>query len=91
VNGVVAVSVFFGGGGVSHPNHVVGFLDGNQWVLATTRASTHGPQLGVWGDYVSCATHDPEATEWVATGFTLQGGTSLQFIEPQYTQFGIGP
>jgi hypothetical protein len=91
VNGTVGLSVFMGGGGSLHPRHVVGFLSGSQWVLAATRDSTNGPFNGVWGDYVSCATHDPNATEWVATGFTLQGGTGLQAIEPQYVQFGVGP
>jgi hypothetical protein len=88
-NGVVGISLFFGGGEQSHPGHVVGFLEGDQWVLALSGASTHGPVGGSWGDYVSCEVHDPEGTEWVASGYTLQGGTDRQFIEPRYVHFGI--
>jgi hypothetical protein len=91
VNGTVGISLFYGGGGVRHPVHVVGFLDGINWAFAATRASTHGPITGGWGDYVSCATHHPNATEWVAAGFTLQGGSSLRFVEPQYARFDVGP
>jgi hypothetical protein len=92
-NGVVGVSVCYGGGGTSHPKHVVGFLDGNQWVLGITSESTHGPSpfTPVWGDYLSCVQHHPTTTEWVATGFTMQGGSALYNIEPQFTRFAVGP
>ncbi len=90
-NGVVGISLFFGGGGQSHPGHVVGFLDGDQWVLALSRTSTHGPSGGSWGDYVSCEAYDPDREEWVASGYTLQGGRDRQFIEPRYVHFGISP
>jgi hypothetical protein len=88
-DGVVGVSLFFGGGGQSHPTHVVGFRDGSQWTVATSRASTHGPAGGRWGDYLSCRLHDPDTAEWVASGYTLQGGTDRRFIEPQYVHFGV--
>jgi hypothetical protein len=90
-DGQVGASVFFGGAGQLHPNHVVGFLDGGQWVLAITQASTHGPADTKWGDYLSCRVQDPDAAEWVASGYTLQGGTGREFIEPRYVHFGTGP
>ena len=70
--GVVGVSLFFGGG-TRHPSHVVGFRDGDAWRLVVTRSSTHGPNGGAWGDYVWCTRHQPQTSEWVASGFTLQG------------------
>jgi hypothetical protein len=87
--GVLGVSLFFGGG-TRHPTHVVGFRDGNEWRLVITRASTDGPSGGTWGDYLSCRRHAPGSSEWVASGFTLQGGTDRRNVEPQYVHFGIG-
>jgi hypothetical protein len=89
-DGTVGISLFQGGG-PGDPMHVVGFLSGNQWVLQGTIESTHGPSSGLWGDYSSCATHDPNGTDWVAAGFTLQGGNNFQFVDPQFVQFGVGP
>src|SRR3712207_9505559 len=40
VNGVLGVSLFFGGGD-RQPAHVVGFRDGAEWRLAITAQSTH--------------------------------------------------
>ena len=91
VDGVVGVSLFFGGGGKSHPGHVVGFMDGGEWVLAGSSDSTDGPAGGSWGDYVSCAVHEPNGNEWVASGYTLQGGADRESIEPRYVRFAIEP
>lgn len=87
--GVVGVSLFMGGG-TRHPTHLVGFRDGSAWRLVISRSSTHGPTGGAWGDYLSCKRHQPQSSEWVASGFTLQGGTERRNVEPQYVRFGIG-
>jgi hypothetical protein len=87
--GVVGVSLFFGGG-TRHPSHVVGFRDGEAWRLVITRSSTHGPSGGTWGDYLSCKRYQPQTSEWVASGYTLQGGTDRRNVAPQYVRFGIG-
>ena len=87
--GVVGVSVFFGGG-PRHPCHTVGFRDGGAWRLVITRASTDGPPGGAWGDYLSCRRYNPQSAEWVASGFTLQGGTDRRNVEPQYVHYAIG-
>jgi hypothetical protein len=87
--GVIGVSLFFGGG-TRHPAHVVGFRDGAEWRLVITRAGTNGPPGGAWGDYLSCRRYAPGSSEWVASGFTLQGGTDRRNVEPQYVHFGIG-
>ena len=90
-DGVLGVSLFFGGGGISHPAHVVGFLESGQWILATSRVSTHGPADAKWGDYLSCGAKDPDARQWVASGYTLQGGSDRLSIEPQYVHFEVRP
>ena len=88
-NGVLGVSLFYGGGD-RHPAHVVGFRDGTAWRLVITRSSTDGPPGGAWGDYLSCRRYAPDSSDWVASGFTLQGGTARQNVEPRYVRFGIG-
>jgi hypothetical protein len=90
VNGTVAVSLFQGGG-ATDPMHIVGFMDAAGWILQGTIASTNAPIGGIWGDYLSCETHDPDGVDWVASGFTLQGGVSGQFLDPQYVRFGVNP
>lgn len=87
--GVIGVSLFFGGG-PRHPAHVVGFRDGGVWRLVITRAGTNGPPGGAWGDYLSCRRHQPVSSEWVASGYTMQGGTDRRNVEPQYVHFGVG-
>lgn len=87
--GVIGVSLFFGGG-TRHHSHVVGFRDGAEWRLVITRAGTNGPPGGAWGDYLSCRRYAPASSEWVASGFTLQGGTDRRNVEPRYVHFGIG-
>lgn len=87
--GVIGVSLFYGGG-ARHPAHVVGFRDGGTWRLVITRSGTHGPPAGAWGDYLSCKRHHPQSAEWVASGFTLQGGTDRRNVEPRYVHFGVG-
>ncbi|MET7293113.1 hypothetical protein ABZS79_13410 [Streptomyces griseoloalbus] len=87
--GVIGVSLFIGGG-PRHPSHVVGFRDGGEWRLATTRASSNGPsESTTWGDYLTCRRHSPNSAQWVASGFTLQGGTERTNVEPQYVHFGV--
>ncbi len=87
--GVVGLSVFYGGN-ARHPAHVVGFRDGSAWRLVISRSGTNGPTDAKWGDYLSCRRHQPNSSEWVASGFTLQGGTDRRNVEPQYVHFGVG-
>jgi hypothetical protein len=90
--GKVGLSVSFGGGQFN-PSHAVSWLDGQQWItpFLLTRSSTHAPFDAAWGDYCSCALHHPDATNWVASGYTLQNGRQQDFIEPQYVEFAAGP
>lgn len=84
--GQVGFAAFYGGG-TRHPGHVVGVSTASGWETALTKISTHGPPDQAWGDYLSCVAHHPNSTQWVASGFTLQGGTSRRNIEPRYVRF----
>jgi hypothetical protein len=84
--GQVGISAFYGGG-TRHPGHVVGVKTATGWDTVLTRISTHGPADQAWGDYLSCVAHHSTAGQWVASGYTLQGGTSRRDIEPRYVRF----
>ncbi|HYN29369.1 MAG TPA: hypothetical protein VES95_05810 [Dermatophilaceae bacterium] len=85
--GRVGITAFFGG--PTHPAHAVGVLDeeAGRWVTTTTATSTHGPGQGKWGDYLTIAAHPTRPTSWVASGFTLQGGSDRRNIEPRVVTF----
>lgn len=87
-NGVAGFSAFYGGG-TRHPSHVVGVKTASGWDTLITRSSTHSPPDQAWGDYLSCIAHHATPTQWVASGYTLQGGTSRRNIEPRYVRFRI--
>jgi hypothetical protein len=84
--GVVGFSAFYGGG-TRHPGHVVGVKTASGWDTRLTRTSTHSPPDQAWGDYLSCVAHQRTPAQWVASGYTLQGGTNRRNIEPRYVRF----
>lgn len=84
--GVVGFSAVFGGGAI-HPGHAIGVKTAAGWSTSLTKISTHGPPSQSWGDYLSCVPHHASATNFVASGYTLQGGTDRRHIEPRYVQF----
>lgn len=84
--GQVGISAFYGGG-TRHPGHVVGVRTAAAWDTVLTKTSSHGPPDHSWGDYISCVPHHSTASNWVASGYTLQGGTDRRNIEPRYVQF----
>lgn len=85
--GRLGLTAFFGG--PTHPTHAVGVLDeaANVWTTRVTATSTHPPALGKWGDYLVCRPHPTRRTSWIASGFTLQGGTDRRDIEPRVVVF----
>ena len=87
-SGTVGISLFRGGG-TRFPGHVVGAWDGvaGKWELVGTRDSTHTPNDGKWGDYVTCRRDSPDTGTWVAVGYTLQGGGARANIEPRLVRF----
>lgn len=84
--GQVGISAFYGGG-TRHPGHVVGVKTATGWDTVLTKTSTHGPPDQSWGDYLSCVAHHSTAAHWVASGYTLQGGSARKNIEPRYVRF----
>lgn len=84
--GQVGFAAFYGGGAI-HPGHVVGIQTAAGWQTTLTRTSTHGPADQAWGDYLSVLAHHDQSSQWVASGYTLQGGNARQNIEPRHVQF----
>jgi hypothetical protein len=88
-SGGVGITLFRGGGPL-YPSHVVGVLNttsGTAWMLSGAKNGTNGPADGLWGDYLTCRPHDGHADQWVAAGFTLQGGGKPRNIEPRLVVF----
>ena len=44
-------------------------------------------RTSAWGDYLSCTPHNASSAQWVASDYTLQGGTARRNIEPRYVRF----
>jgi hypothetical protein len=84
--GVAGFTAFYGGG-TRHPSHVVGVKSATGWDTTFTRVGTHSPPNQAWGDYLSCAAHNANPSQWVASGYTLQGGNLRKHIEPRYVRF----
>ncbi|MCZ7394654.1 MAG: hypothetical protein ABOK23_01145 [Candidatus Methanoperedens sp.] len=96
--GHLGISVFWGGGSY-YPSHAVGIVDSYSgapppWELMTTNVGTNGPNNTAssdphgWGDYVRVRSYNPSGLLWIATGYTLQGGSSGSFADPRYIIFG---
>lgn len=88
-SGVLGISVSYGGGSQLYPSHAVGVFDNSTstWALIKTANGTHGPSSNLWGDYLALRPHGTDPESWVATGFTLQGGSSRANIVPRYIHF----
>lgn len=85
--GRIGFSAFYGGG-TRHPGHVVGAQSAaGAWETVLTAVSTNGPPNQAWGDYLSCLPHQANPAHWVASGYTLRGGTARKNIEPRYVRF----
>jgi hypothetical protein len=85
--GQIGISAFFGRGTNHHPGHVVGVRTATAWDTVLTATSTNDPSTPAWGDYLACVTHSPNPTHWVASGYTMQGGTARTNVVPRYIEF----
>ncbi len=87
--GHVGITLFRGGGN-RHPGHVVGIWDdfSDKFQLLATADGTNGPSDTKWGDYLGCRRHSPDGLTWIATGYTLQGGSGRANVEPRFVHFG---
>jgi hypothetical protein len=91
--GIVAVF----GGGSFYPSIAIGIatdidknstIQGKFWKMMPLIYGTDTPDVKKWGDYVRVRNYNNSSDLWIGTGFTLQGGKSDKFIEPQYFIFG---
>src|SRR5205807_2592877 len=60
------------------------------WEIVTTANGTSGTSANRWGDYLAVRSHGSNPQTWVATGYTLQGGSAPSNVEPRYIQFSLG-
>lgn len=58
------------------------------WECRSARSGTNGPFDNGWGDYLAVRPSYPRALGWMATGWTLRGGKTREFIEPRMVVFG---
>lgn len=88
--GVVGITVFRGGGEL-YPSHSIGVFDDatSTWTLVATVDGTSGPADGKWGDYLTCRAQSPDASRWIAAGYTLQRGASVDSVEPFAVLFHV--
>ncbi|HXH95470.1 MAG TPA: hypothetical protein VNN25_28090, partial [Thermoanaerobaculia bacterium] len=89
-NGVVGITVFRGGRAL-YPSHTIGVLDDRTmtWTLVETIDGTSGPSDKKWGDYLTCRAQSPDGSGWIAAGYTLQGGASVDRVEPFAVLFHV--
>jgi hypothetical protein len=58
------------------------------WNLIPLINGTHVPEENEWGDYLRIRPYNATESAWTATGYTLQGGSSMSYIEPRLFVFG---
>ena len=90
-NGVVGFTAFYGGSD-RNPGLVVGARDdgAGAWSSAYAHQGTDAPSDAKWGDYLTCRTHSRQTSQWVAAGYTLDGGEGRQNILPRVVRFEMG-
>ena len=90
IRGDLGISYNWGGGSF-YPSHGVGLADsdsGGVLELHESAEGTNGPIDEAWGDYNRVKPFYPIGTTWVASGYTLQGGSTPNFVQPQFIMFG---
>jgi hypothetical protein len=87
-NGDVGITLFMGGG-AKNPTHLVGAYNTttNKWILKKVREGTNGPRDHKWGDYITVRPFAPGKTDWIAVGYTLQGGKTQSQVEVHTVRF----
>jgi len=85
--GDVGITAFTGGPSEAI-THTVGHLgpDGT-WQMKAAAVSSHDPRNAAWGDYLDIQPDPTRRTYWMATGFTLQGGSARSDIVPHVVTF----
>ena len=89
-DGRVGLSVCFGGN-QDHPGMAVGVLEADgSWNLTEVGVGSDGPLDNKWGDYLAVRVDGQDPSEWVATGFALDGGGDRRDVVPRMVRFGVG-
>ncbi len=85
----------FSGGGTSYPTLNVFIWDDlspnpvtSGWETYGVIASTNGPTLNKWGDYLASRPHSTNTNTWIGTGYSLQGGGANSNARPRFIWFG---
>ena len=60
------------------------------WDLVEIAEGTNGPSQAIWGDYLAVRPHGRQDNSLVATGFVLQGGTTVENVVPRFIHFSAG-
>src|SRR5205823_12327573 len=58
------------------------------WKMESVMRGTNGPSQNDWGDFLRIRPYTGSVVNWVASGYSLQGGSTEDFIEPVYLIFG---
>ncbi len=89
-NGNVGITLFLGGG-AKNPAHTVGAFNNTtaKWHLKVARQGTNGPGDNTWGDYITVRPLAPDNKNWIAAGYTLQGGKTEEKVEVHAVQFKV--
>ena len=93
-NGKLGLISSFGGGSIppSLAAAVNQFENTNgslkTWNLKPILKGTHSPSDNEWGDYLRLRPYDQTNDIWIASGYTLQGGSSELFTQPRLFVFG---
>lgn len=61
----------------------------SSWILKPIINGTHVPIENEWGDYLRVRPYNVSESVWTATGYTLQGGSTMAFVEPRLLVFGM--
>jgi hypothetical protein len=81
----------FHGGADRHPGLVVGARDdaAGSWTSTYAKQGSNSPSDAKWGDYLTCRTHSSTTSQWVAAGYTLEGGQTRQDVLPRVVRFEL--
>jgi hypothetical protein len=92
ITGEVGVGLVYGTVAGLLPSHAVGVRDDatNAWRLVITAEGNAAPERPVWGDYFTVGLHGQNPSDWVTTGFALDGGTTINDVVLRYVRFRHG-
>ena len=97
--GDLGIVAFYGGGKVN-PSLAIGISQNSNnnnndtsqlqsaWKMEPVMRGTNGPSQNDWGDFLRIRPYSGSVVNWVASGYTLKGGSTEDFIEPLYLVFG---